>query len=65
MHRSCNSQLDVHIYIRKNKTETAVPHLSIEDIRKFKIKMPRYEEQIKIGQFFELLDRHITFQQRM
>lgn len=57
-------QLDFFPYVRKNKTETAVPHLSIEDIRKFKIKMPRYEEQIKIGKFFEFLDHHITFQQR-
>jgi type I restriction enzyme, S subunit len=40
------------------------PALSMENIRKFILKLPRFEEQTKIGKFFEHLDHFITLHQR-
>lgn len=46
-------------YIRVNKTETAVPHLSLNDIRNFAVKLPCEAEQQKIGAYFRTLDELI------
>lgn len=56
-------QRDFLKHISKIKTETAVPHLSLNDIRKLQILIPetRYEET-KIGQLFQQLDHLITQQ---
>lgn len=51
-------------YIGLNKTETAVPHLSLTDIRNFKIMVPTLEEQNKIGGYLSSLDNLITLHQR-
>lgn len=41
------------------------PALSMENIRKFEIFLPiKNEEQIRISEFFDTLDRHITLHQR-
>lgn len=47
-------------YIRVNKTETAVPHLSLNDIRYFPIALPCKAEQQKIGAYFRTLDELIA-----
>ncbi len=57
-------QRDFLYYIAMNKTETAVPHLSLNDIREFKISVPSLEEQQRIGSYFDYLDRLITLHQR-
>lgn len=57
-------QRDFLNYIAMNKTETAVPHLSLNDIRKFKINVPSLEEQQRIGSYFDNLDYLITLHQR-
>lgn len=46
------------------KTETAVPHLSLNDIRDFTIFLPRKQEQTGIGNFFQNLDESIALQQK-
>ena len=46
------------------KTETAVPHLSLNDIADFTVTMPITDEQRQIGAFFENLDTLITLHQR-
>ena len=51
-------------HIQSIKTETAVPHLSLNDIRGFLIAIPSVKEQIQIGSFFNQLDTLITLQQR-
>lgn len=51
-------------HIRGIKTETAVPHLSLNDIRNFPIMIPKYEEQIKIGAVLNYLDNLIILHQR-
>ena len=56
-------QRDFLFYIKANKTETAVPHLSLNDIRGFQITVPSDEEQQKIGTYFQKLDHLITLQQ--
>ena len=56
-------QRDFLRYIGMNKTETAVPHLSLNDIQNFKIMVPCLEEQERIGNYFEHLDRLITLHQ--
>lgn len=56
-------QRDFLRYIGMNKTETAVPHLSLNDIRNFKIMVPCLAEQKKIGDYFENLDHLITLHQ--
>ena len=57
-------QRDFLQYIKMNKTETAVPHLSLHDIRNFVIMVPSVEEQTIIGKFFTNLDNLITLHQR-
>lgn len=57
-------QKDFLHYIAMNKTETAVPHLSLNDIREFKINVPSLEEQQRIGRYFEILNHLITLHQR-
>ena len=57
-------QRDFLRYIEMNKTETAVPHLSLNDIRNFEIMVPCLAEQKKIGDYFESLDHLITLHQR-
>lgn len=47
-------------YIRANKTETAVPHLSLNDIRDFFVALPCEAEQQKIGTYFRTLDELIS-----
>jgi type I restriction enzyme, S subunit len=50
-------QRDFLGYINSIKTETAVPHLSLNDIRDFRLKIPKSpNEQQKIGNLFENLD---------
>ena len=51
-------------YIILNKTDSAVPHLSLNDIREFPIRVPNLEEQKKIGEYFSNLDNLITLHQR-
>ena len=44
---------------------TGVPQLTVPKLSNYQIFFPSIlNEEKKIGQFFELLDRHITFQQR-
>lgn len=57
-------QRDFLRYIEMNKTETAVPHLSLNDIRNFEIMVPCLAEQKKIGDYFESLDHLITLHQQ-
>ena len=56
-------QRDFLRYIGMNKTETAVPHLSLNDICNFKIMVPSLEEQQQIGAYFTSLDHLITLHQ--
>ena len=56
-------QRDFLRYIGMNKTETAVPHLSLNDIRNFEIMVPCLAEQEKIGDYFESIDHLITLHQ--
>lgn len=51
-------------YIRANKTETAVPHLSLNDIRQFPISISSQCEQTKIGGYFRALDLKIALRQQ-
>lgn len=51
-------------YIKRTKTETAVPHLSLSNIADFSIMIPSIDEQKQIGDFFENLDHLITLHQR-
>lgn len=51
-------------YIQKNKTETAVPHLSLSDINGFLLSLPETKEAYKLGLFFDQLDTFITLHQR-
>ena len=53
-------QKDFLSYINSTKTETAVPHLSLNDIRDFSITFPKKTEQQKIGTYFRKLDELIT-----
>jgi type I restriction enzyme S subunit len=39
------------------------PALSMENVRKFKLDIPKFDEQIKIGDFFEKIDNLITLHQ--
>ncbi len=56
-------QRDFLRYIGMNKTETAVPHLSLNDIYNFKIMVPCLEEQQQIGAYFSNIDNLITLHQ--
>ncbi|MBV5307076.1 MAG: restriction endonuclease subunit S [Desulfobulbaceae bacterium] len=53
-------QRDFSTYIRAIKTETAVPHLSLNDIHNFVVLLPSNEEQQKIGTYFRQLDELIA-----
>ena len=57
-------QRDFLTYIGINKTETADPHLSLNDIRNFSIMVPKLEEQKRIGEYFSHIDHLITLHQR-
>ena len=57
-------QRDFLRYIGMNKTETAVPHLSLNDIYNFKIMVPCLEEQQQIGAYFSNIDNLITLHHR-
>lgn len=57
-------QRDFLKYIILNKTDSAVPHLSLNDIREFPTRFPNLEEQKKIGEYFSNLDNLITLHQR-
>ncbi len=57
-------QRDFLKYIMLNKTDSAVPHLSLNDIREFPIRVPNLEEQERIGTYFRNLDNLITSQQQ-
>ena len=57
-------QRDFWRYIGMNKTETAVPHLSLNDIYNFKIMVPCLGEQQQIGAYFTNLDHLITLHQQ-
>ena len=57
-------QRDFFKYIILNKTDSAVPHLSLKDIREFPIRVPNLEEQKKIGEYLSNLDNLITLHQR-
>ena len=56
-------QRDFLSYILTIKTETAVPHLSLNDIRNFQIATPIALEQTKIGNFFKKIDTLLTLHQ--
>ena len=57
-------QRDFLSYIQKSKTETAVPHLSLDDIRNFSIAISSPTEQTQIGGYFRELDSLIGLHQR-
>lgn len=57
-------QKDFLNHIGSIKTETAVPHLSLNDIRSFPIAMPSKDEKSQIGTFFQNLDKLLTFHQQ-
>lgn len=40
------------------------PALSMENIRKFRLFIPSYQEQVQIGNFFKQLDTHINLHQQ-
>ena len=62
----------IYQYIQKNflnyiwgiKTETAVPHLSLHDIKNFSIFLPTKKEQTAIGNYFQKLDTLIEQHQQ-
>ena len=51
-------------FIRKNPTVGAQPNLSLEQVSSLEIAMPSEDEQVKIGDYFRLLDHLITLHQR-
>lgn len=54
----------VKSYFKNSLTGTTIKNLGLKSIRETPIYFGNIEEQQKIGQLFELLDHHITFQQR-
>ena len=54
----------VEDFIRKNPTIGAQPNLSLEQVNNLDISYPKYEEQVKIGEYFKSLDDLITLHQR-
>ena len=54
----------VEDFIRKNPTIGAQPNLSLEQVNNLDISYPKYEEQVKIGEYFKFLDHLITLHQR-
>ncbi len=57
-------QRDFLNHISGIKTETAVPHLSLHDIRNFSVFLPERTEQTKIGNYFQKLDALINQHQQ-
>ncbi len=57
-------QRDFLKHISGIKTETAVPHLSLHDIRNFSILLPKKTEQKIIGNYFQKLDELINQHQQ-
>lgn len=58
-------QRDFLKYINSIKTETAVPHLSLDDIKNFRLSVPKSpEERLEIGVFLSKLDKLITKHQQ-
>lgn len=61
--KKVNSEV-IYQYIQKDflnhisgiKTETAVPHLSLNDIRNFLVYLPEKNEQTRLGNYFKKLD---------
>jgi type I restriction enzyme S subunit len=51
-------------FIRITSQRSGQPGVNAQEYAKFKIKVPIYEEQVKIGRFFNQLDILITFHQR-
>lgn len=71
--RSSNVEIEfIYQYIHKDflshisgiKTETAVPHLSLNDIRDFTIFLPEKQEQVAIGNLFKNLDQSIALHEK-
>lgn len=54
----------VEDFIRRNPTIGAQPNLSLEQVNNLDISYPEYDEQVKIGDYFALLDNLITLHQR-
>ena len=54
----------VEDFIRRNPTIGAQPNLSLEQVNNLDISYPEYDEQVKIGDYFESLDNLITLHQR-
>lgn len=57
-------QKDFLNHISGIKTETAVPHLSLHDIRAFSVFLPERPEQNAIGNYFQKLDALINQHQQ-
>ncbi|UGB03331.1 restriction endonuclease subunit S [Leclercia sp. G3L] len=57
-------QKDFLNHISGIKTETAVPHLSLHDIRGFSVSLPKRSEQNAIGNYFQKLDTLINRHQQ-
>lgn len=57
-------QKDFLRYIQTIKTDSAVPHLSLNDIKKYKIYIAEFSEQKAIGELFYSIDQTITLHQR-
>lgn len=57
-------QKDFLNHIAGIKTETAVPHLSLHDIRSFSVFLPERKEQTQIGNYFQKLDSLINQHQQ-
>ena len=57
-------QKDFLIHISGIKTETAVPHLSLHDIRDFSVFLPERPEQTAISNYFQKLDALINQHQQ-
>lgn len=55
----------VEDFIRKNPTIGAQPNLSLEQVNNLDISYPEYDEQVKIGDYFESLGHLITLHRRM
>ena len=54
----------VEDFIKRNPTVGAQPNLSLEQVNNLEIPFPNYEEQQKIGVYFEAVDHLITLHQR-
>ena len=50
--------------IKENTTGTGVPRIVLSNFKNFSIQFPKFEEQQKIGDYFENLDNLITLHQR-